>query len=52
MDDFFPTMTMKPNPDCDDYHCKQQQKAFQVKTKTIFCSMIKTFFCRLEKLRG
>ena len=29
MDDFFPTMSLKPNKDCDDYHCRRQQKAFQ-----------------------
>jgi ubiquitin-like modifier-activating enzyme 5 len=28
MVDFFPTMALKPNPDCDDYFCRQQQKAF------------------------
>ena len=31
MVDFFPTMTLKPNSDCDDYFCKQQQKAFAKK---------------------
>ena len=24
--DFFPTMSMKPNPSCDEYHCKKRQK--------------------------
>ena len=24
--DFFPTMSMKPNPHCDEYHCMKQQK--------------------------
>ena len=28
MKDFFPTMSIKPNKDCDDYHCKKQQKKF------------------------
>ena len=28
MDDFFPTMSLKPNPDCDDYHCRKRQKIF------------------------
>ena len=31
MDDFFPKMSMKPNPDCDDYHCKVQQTSFAEK---------------------
>merc|ERR1712126_452693 len=27
--DFFPTMSMKPNPHCDEYHClkRQEQRA-------------------------
>jgi len=25
--DFFPTMSMKPNPSCDEYHCKKRQEA-------------------------
>jgi len=28
MVDFFPTMSLKPNPDCDDYFCRQRQKDF------------------------
>ncbi len=28
MDDFFPTMSLKPNKDCDDYFCRKQQEAF------------------------
>ena len=31
MDDFFPKMSMKPNPDCDEYHCKVLQKKFAEK---------------------
>ena len=31
MDDFFPKMSMKPNPDCDEYHCKVLQKLFAEK---------------------
>jgi ubiquitin-like modifier-activating enzyme 5 len=31
MVDFFSTMSLKPNPDCDDYFCRKQQKAFAVK---------------------
>ncbi|CAE1229941.1 UBA5 [Acanthosepion pharaonis] len=29
LEDFFPTMQMKPNPQCDDNHCKRQQEEFQ-----------------------
>ena len=28
MEDFFPKMSLKPNKDCDDYHCRKQQKKF------------------------
>merc|ERR1719369_2560187 len=28
MEDFFPTMTLKPNKDCDEYHCRKNQKKF------------------------
>uniref|UniRef100_A0A0B6YR22 Ubiquitin-like modifier-activating enzyme 5 n=2 Tax=Arion vulgaris TaxID=1028688 RepID=A0A0B6YR22_9EUPU len=31
LQDFFPTMRMKPNPLCDDIYCQQQQKLFQEK---------------------
>merc|ERR1712045_148148 len=24
--DYFPTMSMKPNPGCDEYHCKKRQE--------------------------
>ena len=35
LQDFFPSMAMKPNPQCDDNHCQRQQKLFQVKTERI-----------------
>ncbi|KAG8183933.1 hypothetical protein JTE90_006860 [Oedothorax gibbosus] len=28
LEDFFPTMTLKPNPDCDDSLCRQRQREF------------------------
>lgn len=31
LQDFFPTMSMKPNPQCDDNHCQRQQKEFQIR---------------------
>lgn len=29
LQDFFPTMAMKPNPDCDDCNCRKQQEEFK-----------------------
>ena len=29
MQDFFPKMSLKPNPQCDDSHCRKQQLEFQ-----------------------
>ncbi|XP_048366754.1 ubiquitin-like modifier-activating enzyme 5 isoform X2 [Sphaerodactylus townsendi] len=31
MQDFFPTMTMKPNPQCDDRNCRKQQEEYKKK---------------------
>ncbi|CAH2283050.1 ubiquitin-like modifier-activating enzyme 5 [Pelobates cultripes] len=31
LQDFFPSMTMKPNPQCDDKYCKIQQSEFKLK---------------------
>lgn len=31
LQDFFPKMTMKPNPACDDRHCMIRQAEYQVK---------------------
>lgn len=31
LQDFFPTMSMKPNPQCDDNHCQRQQKEYQIR---------------------
>ncbi|KAK1173640.1 ubiquitin-like modifier-activating enzyme 5 [Acipenser oxyrinchus oxyrinchus] len=30
MQDFFPTMVIKPNTQCDDRHCRKQQKEYKV----------------------
>merc|ERR1711936_197698 len=37
MDDFFPTMSMKPNPGCDEYHCvkRQNQKAKELEENPV-----------------
>ncbi|EMP31574.1 Ubiquitin-like modifier-activating enzyme 5 [Chelonia mydas] len=32
MQDFFPTMAMKPNPHCDDKNCRKQQEEYKEKT--------------------
>uniref|UniRef100_A0A803T129 Ubiquitin-like modifier-activating enzyme 5 n=1 Tax=Anolis carolinensis TaxID=28377 RepID=A0A803T129_ANOCA len=31
MQDFFPSMTMKPNPQCDDKNCRKQQEEYKTK---------------------
>ncbi|XP_017045621.1 ubiquitin-like modifier-activating enzyme 5 [Drosophila ficusphila] len=33
--DFFPKMTLKPNPQCDDRNCVARQKEFQAKPKPV-----------------
>ncbi|KAL0118638.1 hypothetical protein PUN28_009365 [Cardiocondyla obscurior] len=33
MEEFFPTMTLKPNPNCDDRYCNQRQKEYQALPK-------------------
>lgn len=30
MQDFFPTMAMKANPQCNDSHCREQQEEYKV----------------------
>lgn len=35
MNDFFPKMSLKPNPQCDDRHCLARQKDFQAKPKPV-----------------
>ncbi|XP_067910538.1 ubiquitin-like modifier-activating enzyme 5 isoform X1 [Heterodontus francisci] len=34
MQDFFPTMAMKPNPNCDDRSCRHQQEEYKKKEAT------------------
>lgn len=31
MQDFFPTMALKPNPTCNDRYCRQQQEAYKLR---------------------
>lgn len=33
MEDFFPKMTLRPNPNCDDAYCRQRQKEYSVRPK-------------------
>ncbi|XP_017085097.1 ubiquitin-like modifier-activating enzyme 5 [Drosophila eugracilis] len=35
LSDFFPKMTLKPNPQCDDRNCLVRQKEFQAKPKPV-----------------
>uniref|UniRef100_A0A2L2YD03 Ubiquitin-like modifier-activating enzyme 5 n=1 Tax=Parasteatoda tepidariorum TaxID=114398 RepID=A0A2L2YD03_PARTP len=35
LEDFFPTMTLKPNPDCDDSLCRSHQKEYQAQEKEV-----------------
>lgn len=32
MQDFFPSMAMKANPQCHDRHCRRQQEEYTVRT--------------------
>ncbi|CAD6204118.1 GSCOCG00009872001-RA-CDS [Cotesia congregata] len=33
MEDFFPSMVLRPNPNCDDRYCRQRQQEFQALPK-------------------
>ncbi|XP_046829306.1 ubiquitin-like modifier-activating enzyme 5 isoform X1 [Vespa crabro] len=33
LQDFFPTMMLKPNPNCEDNYCRQRQQEYQAKPK-------------------
>lgn len=33
LQDFFPTMVLKPNPNCEDNYCRQRQQEYQAKPK-------------------
>ncbi|KAM6223148.1 ubiquitin-like modifier-activating enzyme 5 [Rhynchocyon petersi] len=35
MQDFFPTMSMKPNPQCDDRNCRKQQEDYKKKVAAL-----------------
>ena len=37
LQDFFPTMTMKPNPVCEDKSCVLRQKEYQVGKLFVLC---------------
>lgn len=40
MQDFFPTMTMKANPQCNDRHCRQQQDEYKVRLFYCFARLL------------
>ncbi|XP_067635215.1 ubiquitin-like modifier-activating enzyme 5 [Eurosta solidaginis] len=35
MNDFFPRMSLRPNPQCDDRHCQDRQKEYQARPKAV-----------------
>ena len=41
MQDFFPKMSLKPNPQCDDSHCRKQQEEYQVSPSFFSSSSMK-----------
>ncbi|CAJ0923239.1 unnamed protein product [Ranitomeya imitator] len=40
MQDFFPTMTMKPNSSCDDRYCRHQQEAYKVRSPSSYITRL------------
>lgn len=43
MQDFFPTMSMKPNPSCEDRHCRSAQTAYQLRVASapqVTCNLV------------
>ncbi len=36
MQDFFPTMAMKPNPQCNDSYCRKQQEEYKVCARCLY----------------
>lgn len=44
MQDFFPTMSLKPNPTCNDRYCRQQQEAYKV---SHYCPFIRNPFQKI-----
>ena len=44
--DFFPTMTMRPNPHCQNSHCRHRQQAAHVSvTVHVSCVYVCTWHC-------
>lgn len=35
LNDFFPTMRMKPNPNCEDRYCRKRQEEYAAKPKPV-----------------
>ena len=45
LSDFFPSMSMKPNPQCDNNHCILKQKEYQVSHIFLCNSVCVNFIC-------
>lgn len=58
MQDFFPTMAMKANPQCNDSHCRKQQEVYKVSACGLFygvgltCCSLQYFLFYDERLTG
>ena len=50
LQDFFPTMTMKPNPVCEDKNCVLRQKEYQVGYDLRMNKLFKRKNCRQTKV--
>lgn len=35
MSDYFPSMSMKPNPQCDSLHCRKRQEEYKVRLASL-----------------
>ncbi|MBN3308035.1 UBA5 enzyme, partial [Amia calva] len=46
MQDYFPTMAMKANPQCTDSHCRTQQEEFKVRKLHHLCCILDKGVCQ------
>ena len=54
--DFFPTMNMKPNSSCDEYHCRKRQEEYAKELaarpkvrEPVFSALHERFFLNLAR---